>query len=75
MYLKWNCECETLIFVKLAWDDLGSKGAKPLSGNGHTNQVCGIAKAGSAMVSIGMDDTIRFIDTNVSSFQYYFQSW
>lgn len=51
----------------LKWS-LGEGLPSALHGSTHTNQVTGLAVAGSEVVSTGMDDSARFIDVTKGSF-------
>ncbi|KAI9021940.1 WD40-repeat-containing domain protein [Hyaloraphidium curvatum] len=50
----------------LKWSAEGT--AENVQGVGHTNQVVGLAKAATQVVSAGMDDSARFIDVEKGAF-------
>jgi len=45
---------------------------KAVAGAGHSNQVVDVASSDGQVVSVGMDDTLRFVDVSKKEFKCVF---
>nr|CAG8530113.1 13026_t:CDS:10 [Entrophospora candida] len=50
-----------------SYDEEGS--SKSINGQGHTNQIVQIISQGNKIVSVGMDDKVKFIDNSTKTFK------
>lgn len=50
--------------------DMKTKSATPVTGKGHSNQVMKLVDSGNTVLSVGMDDTLRLIDTSSHKFMF-----